>query len=222
MNRKLYYWTAWAELLGGLLMYIGDILLYFSTQHFIDIEREILPSMGSIPTTRFFIGGTIGPMATALYLLGFYHLYLRVKPEAKKWGKWSFVLFTLGMLFGCSFHTMFPAFGIVSKAGHPELVEELLKYASYLGDTFLVVTGLGWLLYVVLILTGKTSFPRWSIFFTPLITTGLGELWKFLPDPIPVITWGGWLSLIFVIFYFIALITCKREERAYPSINYGA
>ncbi|MDO4770813.1 DUF6796 family protein [Porphyromonas sp.] len=216
MNKTLR-WTAWAGLLGGLLMYCGDMLLYFTTEPFADFENEILPSMGSVPFARFFAGGLVAPFTTALYILGFYHLYLRVDPARKAWGKWSLVLLSIGMICGGEYHAFFPAFGIVSAHGQGHLIDHLLTYAFWLGGMSFVFMASGWLIYAYMILRRWADFPRWSIVFIPIVTVWLGELWDTLPEPFAVLIAGGWLSLIFAIFYVVALSTLKHNDKKYEA-----
>ena len=215
MNKTLR-WTAWAGLLGSLLMFVGDMLLYFTTEEIVDIERELLASMGSVPPARFFAGGIVAPFATFMYIPGFYHIYLRVKNTHKIWGRWIFGILSLGIISGGAFHACFPAFGIVAAQGHPELINSLTEYTSLLGDLAFGCFGLGWLLYTYIVLRKQADFPRWTVFFTPLVTVWLVFLWHTLPAPFEVILAGGWFSLMFTVFYIVALTTAKRSEKNTP------
>ena len=46
MDKKLRL-TGYAGITGSLLMYIGDMLLYFTTQPIPDLEKDLLSSMGT-------------------------------------------------------------------------------------------------------------------------------------------------------------------------------
>lgn len=212
MDKRLYL-TAWAGLLGSLLMFAGDLLLYFTTDPLIDVEKDLLTSMGQVPTARLFAGGIVAPFAMALYILGFYHLYLRTDIGHKPWGRWASILLCMGILFGGSYHAFFPAFGIVSAEGQAQLIEPLLGYLSWLGGIGFTLLALGWLLYAYLILRKWADFPRWAVLFLPIVTVWLMGVWNTLPTPLPVIIAGGWLSLIFSIFYIVALVTMKRTKK---------
>lgn len=83
MDKKLRL-TGYAGLVGSLLMYAGDMLLYFTTQPLPDLEKDLLPSMGAVPLERLVAGGLAGPLAAVLYIIGFYHLFLRIKETRKK------------------------------------------------------------------------------------------------------------------------------------------
>ncbi|WP_373728530.1 DUF6796 family protein, partial [Bacteroides heparinolyticus] len=145
MNKNLRL-TGYAGLAGSLLMYAGDMLLYFTTQPIPDVDNDLLPSMGSVPLERLFVGGLMGPLAAVLYIIGFYHLYLRVKTAKRTTAFWMYVSLSLSVLIGGAFHAFFPAFGIVSAQGHPELIGNLFSYARLLGGLAFSLMGIGWLL----------------------------------------------------------------------------
>lgn len=210
---KTLRWTAWAGLLGSLLMFAGDMLLYFTTEENIDIEQDLLASMGSIPPARFFAGGVVAPFATFVYILGFYHVYLRVDIAHKVWGRWILGILSLGIISGGAFHACFPTFGIVAAQGHAQLIYALIEYTSLLGNLAFGCFGLGWLLYTYIVLRKWADFPRWTVLFTPLVTVWLVFLWHSLPAPFEVIFAGGWFSLMFTIFYIVALLTLRKRER---------
>ncbi|WP_373731364.1 DUF6796 family protein, partial [Bacteroides heparinolyticus] len=62
MDEKLRL-TGYMGVAGSLLMYIGDMLLYFTAQPIPDLEKDLLPSMGTVPLERLVAGGIIGPLA---------------------------------------------------------------------------------------------------------------------------------------------------------------
>lgn len=211
MNKKLRI-TAWAGLIGALAMYAGDMLLYFTTESFADIEQELLPSMGLVSSARLFAGGVVAPFAMGLYLLGFYHLYLSVQPTHKKWGLGCFLLLSLGILFGGAYHAFFPAFGIVSREGYPHLITPLMQYASIVGGISFVCQSIGWLLYGYLILRRATRFSRWVTLALPIVTLWVGELFKVLPAPFAILIGGGWFNHILSLFFIVTLTTLPSKE----------
>ena len=70
--------TLVSGLLGALLMFCGDMTLYFDKN---DYEQNgtlqpIIDIMKKLPKIRVMIGGWIGPIAAFLYCIGFYHIVL--------------------------------------------------------------------------------------------------------------------------------------------------
>ncbi|AAQ66511.1 hypothetical protein PG_1465 [Porphyromonas gingivalis W83] len=210
MDKKLRL-TGYVGVAGSLLMYTGDMLLYFTTQPIPDREKDLLLSMGTVPLERLIAGGIIGPLAAVLYIIGFYHLFLRVKKARRKTACWMLASLSVSIIVGGAYHAFFPAFGIVSSQGHPEIIDHFLSYAGWLGGFSFFLMGIGWLLFSVLVLQKQTSFPRWIVFATPLITIWLNFLWKTLPQPFLLLIAGGWNNLVYTLIFAVSLITLKKQ-----------
>ncbi|MCI6154646.1 MAG: hypothetical protein PUI84_04975 [Bacteroidales bacterium] len=211
MNKNLKL-TGYAGIVGSLLMYIGDMLLYFTTRPITDLESELLPSMGTVPLWRLIAGGLLGPLATILIIIGFYHLFLRTKKTRKKTAFWMHVFFSVSMIFGGAYHAFFPAFGIVASQGHPEIIGNLLSYTRLLGGLTFYLMGIGCLLFCVLILQKQTSYPRWVVIVTPLVTIWGNFLWQMLPQPYLLLIAGGWNNLICTLIFAVSLLTLNKHK----------
>lgn len=212
MNKNLR-WTGYAGLMGSLLMYAGDMLLYFTTQPIPDVDKDLLPSMGTVPLERLTVGGLLGPLAAILYIIGFYHLFLRVKYARRKTASWMLAFLSISVIFGGAYHAFFPAFGIVSSQGHPEIIDCFLSYTGWLGGFAFFTIGVGWLLFSILILQRQTSFPRWVVIVTPLVTIWTNFLWQMLPQPFLVLIAGGWNNLVCTLIFAVSLLTLNKHHK---------
>lgn len=205
--------TAWIGLLASLLMFTGDMLLYFTTETFADFEKELLPSMGKISLERLTAGGLLGPLAACLYIVGFYHIYLSIKEPRKTLAKIIFAALSVSIIVGGAYHAFFPAFGIAASNGQPELIDKLFVYAEYVGYVTFLPMVIGWVLFCYLILIKKTIFPRLLVLATPLITIWFSTLWISLPQPYLIIIGGGWNNLVMTIFFGASLIALKYNKQ---------
>lgn len=210
-NKKLKL-TVYLGIAGTLLMFAGDMLLYFTTSPIPDIDNGLLISMGEIPFGRLVIGGMIGPLAAILYTAGFYHLLLRVEKTSRKVSWLVFSILTISMIIGGAYHAFFPAFGVVSAQGHPEIIPNLLSYAVLLAAVSFSLMGIGWILLCVLVLQKKTSLPRWIVFITPLTTIWLISIWNMLTQPLDIVIAGGWYNLMHTIVFMAAMLTLKNNR----------
>lgn len=209
MNKRLVL-TAYAGLLGSLLLYAGDMLLYFTDKAFIDADKELLPSMGDISLVRLISGGLLGPIAAFLCIGGFYHLYLRVHKQSTKMGLGMFFTLSLGMIIGGAYHSFFPSFGITSAAGHPEIITDLLSYSVWLWLFSFSLMGVGWILFIILVVKRRTSFSSWIVLTTPLSTIWLIYIWELLPCPFEILVAGGWFSLMYTFMFLTSLFTLNN------------
>lgn len=70
-------------LLGSILMFAGDMLLYFTPGAY-DMDGTLRPYMRimrDVPADRVRAGGALGPVAAFLYVLGFAGLALTARGE---------------------------------------------------------------------------------------------------------------------------------------------
>lgn len=76
--------TIWIGLAGALLMFAGDMLLYYTPEDFAcgpkrSAEEKInslIDVMKGMSTRRIMAGGMVGPIAAFLYCVGFDHIVL--------------------------------------------------------------------------------------------------------------------------------------------------
>ena len=63
-------------LIGAILMYTGDMVLYFSRNTDVSpgTVKDIIDIMKKESRKRLYTGGIIGPVAAFLYCVGYYHL----------------------------------------------------------------------------------------------------------------------------------------------------
>jgi hypothetical protein len=64
--------------LGAILMFVGDMVLYYSKSDYVsgtDASLKLLVDiMKSESHTRLYTGGIIGPIAALVYCISYYHL----------------------------------------------------------------------------------------------------------------------------------------------------
>lgn len=209
-NNKLKL-TAYIGILASLIMFTGDMLLYFTTQEFVDYENELLASMGKIPFWRLTTGGLLGPLAAFLYIIGFYHITYAFKKPKGTISMTVFAILSLSVFFGGAFHAFFPAFGIASAQGNTELITVLEEYATYLALFTYILPIVAWVLIVFAILRKQTHYPPLMILATPMLTFWLLFVWRLLPQPFHIILAGGWSNLIMTVFFTVSLIVLSGK-----------
>lgn len=212
MNKQLKI-TGYIGLLASLVMFTGDMLLYFTTQAFGDFEKELLPSMANVSLARLIAGGILGPLAACLYIVGFYHIYLTVKDSYKIQGKVMLTIFSISIIVGGAFHAFFPAFGIVSAQGHPEMINFLMQYLQYFAGISFILMAIGWLVFIYLTIGKKTLYPRLMIVATPMVWIWASLLWGYLPQPYLIVIAGGWNNLVLTIFFIVSLAVLHKKHK---------
>ena len=105
--------TIWIGLAGALLMFAGDMLLYYTPEDFACDPKSsakekinaIIDVMKGLPAGRVMAGGMIGPVAAFLYCVGFYHIVLMANETSHTLAMTAFLLSCFGIITGGAYHS---------------------------------------------------------------------------------------------------------------------
>ena len=195
-------------LVASLMMFAGDMLLYFTTGTY-DMDGTLMPYMRimrDVPASRIKAGGALGPVAAALYVAGFAALLFTAR-GAYAWLVWiAAALLAFALVCGGAYHAQYAYLSIIAKAGHEDLYDEV---SSNIMLIMRLATGPMYLGFVVLgiaIVLGQTVFAPWFVVFTPIATSLLGLVWMRVPQPARCVLFGGWSNLVFTIMFAAMLL----------------
>jgi hypothetical protein len=199
-------------LAGALLFFVGDMLFYGYFGPGAGFTEGMHEIVMHASTARLFAGGLIGPMAACLCIIGFWHVYLNVRPSSALLGRVMLVCFFLLMVSGSAVHTLWTAKGLAlkycSNQGSPcsDLLTATKSYwtlAYYIG----AIPGyVGAVLLFVLVLMRKTWYPRWTLLANPAILFLLSPLAEKVPSPLGAILVGGSANLSIAVFFLVSVL----------------
>ncbi len=196
-------------MLGAVLMYVGDMLLYFTAEPLADSPIAILLVMIEISDTRLFWGGFLGPIAAFLYLYGFIGVFLTLEPG--KMRNAVFVLFGLAIVIGGAYHSQFTHIGVLGKVSEDVLQRSWDISVSYL----FVVFGLyafASLMFSCMVLRKQSLLSRKVVLFSPLPMMLVGSaLTDIMVQPLSIIVGGGWYNIMMLIF-FVSVYAGKKQH----------
>lgn len=206
--------TIWIGLAGALLMFAGDMLLYYTPEDFACDPKSsaeekinaIIDVMKGLPTRRVMAGGMIGPIAAFLYCIGFYHIVLMTNEQTYTLAMAAFLLSCFGIIIGGAYHSHCAYLGLLGDDGGRNALNAAMKYFQKMPLILYAGEGIGFLLLIFLIVTGKTVLPRWIFLLSPGMLFLLKPAVSRLPKGARVIISGGWMNLISVIYYSAVLI----------------
>jgi hypothetical protein len=210
-------------LLGALLMFTGDMLLYGlfgSGAEFLNVYKKVTAAAS---LSRLIVAGIIGPVAAFLYLFGLWHVYRNLEQSGRILAKIILGALTLAIIVGGAYHAFWPAYSLVLKAKAAatagaidglEILDNHLR--EYMEKLYLVAEvpgffGAALLFYAVLF--RKTNYPRWMVLLNPGLLMLLEPLAEKIPAPIGAVIVGGYFNLTFVIFFAASLLV-TRERRS--------
>lgn len=215
-NLKILRFTGLAGILGAMLMFTGDMFLYggfYSGAEFSEYSRKI---MSEIPLLRLMIGGAIGPIGSILYAIGFWHIFLALKPGSKILSKITFSAFASMMIVGGAFHSGFVNTGLILRAKNSihapdlEVMKSLIAQSNtYIHFLYNIIYFLGLIAtitYLYVILFKKTYYPKWIVLFTPTLLLFTAPVAKLIPSPAGGIIYGGYNNLTFLLFFCISTV----------------
>ena len=195
-------------LAGALLMFCGDMALYYDKNDFVHDGTldPIINIMNKLPVKRVMIGGWIGPIAAFLYCIGFYHIVLITDESLYKLAFAAFLLSCLGIIAGGAYHSHCAYLGLLGADEQRDDLAIVIKYFQKLPLILYLGEGLGLLGLIVLMVAGKTIFPQWMAVLSPGVLFLLKPLSRKLPKGLHMILCGGFSNVIFVVYYAISII----------------
>ena len=167
--------TIWIGLAGALLMFAGDMLLYYTPEDFACDPKSsaeekinaIIDVMKGLPARRVMAGGMIGPSAAFLYCVGFYHIVLMTCEQAHTLAMAAFLLSCFGIITGGAYHSHCAYLGLLGDDRNRDALNAAKKYFQKLPLILYAGEGLGFLLLIFLIVTGRTVLPWWMFLLSP-------------------------------------------------------
>ncbi len=198
----------WIGLFGALLMFGGDMLLYFTTEeyHPNGTQRPLIHIMKKIPAWRLKAGGLIGPIAAFFYCVGFFHLIYLFKEGHKTIACIAFFCLCIGIIMGGTYHSHWSYIGLMAQIEDKKAVDIVLAFSKTLSLVLYIFEGIGFLLMIIGTLLDWTAYPNFYLVFSPGFLFLFLPVVKKLPQPLYLCVAGGWSNLISVIYYIVALV----------------
>jgi hypothetical protein len=206
-------------LAGALLFCVGDMLFYGHFGSGANFAEGMLATVMRASTARLFAGGLLGPLAACLCIVGFWHVYLNVRPSHVLLARLVLILFSILMVAGSAVHTLWTAKGLALKycygQGDPcsDLLVAIKSYWALAYNLGAIPGYLGAALLFGLVLLGKTYYPRWTVIANPAVLMALSPLANRVPAPLGAILVGGFTNLSIAIFFLVSVATTWNPRR---------
>ena len=200
---------------AALLMFVGDMCLY---GHFGSggdaISRLVITNESD---TRIVIGGFIGPIAAILYCVGFFSVYFMISPRSRMLANVIAGGAAAMMVIGGTYHAMWSIRAFLIKAGlssgdYQALYNQIKDYTLLFYNTMLVGAGVVSVLLLFAVLSGRSLYPKWTVVVNPGILFLFRPLADFIPAPLGAIVSGGYLNLVFVVFFSVCVLVTRSTN----------
>jgi hypothetical protein len=201
-------------ILGSLMMFTGDMLLYYEPVSGRDYDS--ISVMSTMPIERLIAGGILGPMASIFSLIGGYIFYIVFRSVNKVLAKILFISFAILFIVAGSYHAVFANYGIIGRLPESLQSQPLLLLRTYLESIYnlIFICGtLGTLILFYLVIFKKSMYPIWMLLFTPTLLLLLSQYLKdYIPYPLGAIIYGGWINLCFMLFFIVCFLHFSRKN----------
>lgn len=212
-QQKVIILTGLIGLIAAILVGAGEFLLHFDPlARYSESSYEFLLA-GS--TERQTLGHFIGVLAAPLYVIGCWHIYLMLKPANQKLAFIGFLLSSYGFMIGADWISSRSSIGALTHLQESgtdlEGVVQLyrLRYEELL--TVIRITTLAIsLIFIYLVLTGRSNYRRWQALFNPILLLVLSFVVYAISPNIGKYVMPIALNVAFGIFFLMSILQARR------------
>lgn len=201
-----------AGILGGLVLFAGDMMLYYSNG-----QQSMTETMGMVPGSRIVGSAGTALLGAWLYLAGtvsVFHAFEPCKPVIR------FLITSCFAAIAVGYGVVHAVFTAIADSAQLAIAHQLKMEAAValareadgllrlmIYPFFAVLT----VLFVHQVWTRKSHYPRWILLGFPLIWFFLqGMITSRLSGTSYVIIAGGYLNLQMVLFFLCSTIALRR------------
>jgi len=202
-----------AGLAGALLFFCGDMLFYGHWGAGATFKEGMLMVLRQGSLTRLFTGGLVGPVAACLCIIGFWHVRQNIVPRSPVLGRVVFYALAATMIAGGAVHALWVPRGLAIKYADtvgpyaPEFIAALRRYWEIAYDLAAVPGYFGAILLGILVMLGKSLYPRWTVLANFGVLSLLAPLAERTSAPFGAILVGGFTNLSIAIFFWVSVVS---------------
>ncbi len=215
-NLKL---TGIIGLVGAIICGTGEFLLHFDPA----ARFSGYDFMADISDARLTAGHFFAVVGVSLYFVGMWHIAQMLKPAGEKLSNILFLIGSFGFLYGAMWMSSRASIG--SLVHYPELIANtnLVELYQLRSETLLQVTRVTTLvisgIYVYMVLTGKSRYPKWMAATSPIVLLILNFVIYLIAPSLGKYVMPIALNAGFSIFFLLSLICGDLSEDTKTAIH---
>jgi hypothetical protein len=208
-NLKL---TGIIGLIGAVLCGTGEFLLHFDQQ----ARFSGYDFMADISDSRLTAGHFFAVVGVPLYFVGMWHIAQMLKPAGEKLSRILFLIGSFGFLYGAMWMSSRASIG--SLVHYPELISDtnLVELYQLRSETLLQVIRVATLLisgiYIYMVLTGYSRYPKWMAATSPIVLLLLNFVVYLIAPSIGKFVMPIALNVGFSLFFLLSLFFGNLDE----------
>ncbi len=207
-------------ILGGLILFTGDMLFYYDP-----INTNFRENMGNASDFRIIASAVTALIGAWFYMLGVFQVYHAFKPAKPIIRNTILICFgAISIAYGV-IHGAFVSIATSAKLASENSLnlDEAVSLAAEANNVLRLfvypIFGILSILFITQVWQRKTLYPKWIILFFPLIPFLIqGTICNNLSGKIRTVVCGGYLNLILVIFFAASTIALWNIKK----LNYSS
>lgn len=214
-DKKLIIATGIVGLIAALLVGTGEFLLHFDPlARFSESDYTFMLAASDQKQT---LGHFFGVLGAPLYLVGCWHIYLMLKPANQKIAFITFLISAYGFILGAIWISSRASIGaLIHFDSSGSATEELVNLYQFRYETLLTIiritTVLLSLVYVVLVLTGKSYYQKWQAILNPILLLVLNFVVYLISPDLGKYLMPIALNIGFGLFFAMSIIQANKLQ----------
>ena len=205
-----------AGCLGAILVGVGEFSLQYTPNGGIEDVKDYL-YFNDVSAGRLTFGHFIAVLSAPLYMLGYWHLSKKLEPAGPKQAKAFFLIGAYAFAVGTAWiGQRFFLAATVHEIAAGQDIKTLLTLFSEHNEPFVNVLRVAMLvvsvLWIKLILTGKTAFPKWMAIFSPIALLATMATLYFTGTKIGLYVFPVAMNATHFIVFALAMITARDNN----------
>ena len=205
-----------AGCLGAILVGVGEFSLQYTPNGGIEDVKDYL-YFNDVSAGRLTFGHFIAVLSAPLYMLGYWHLSKKLEPAGPKQAKAFFLIGAYAFAVGTAWiGQRFFLAATVHEIASGQDIKTLLTLFSEHNEPFVNVLRVAMLvvsvLWIKLILTGKTAFPKWMAIFSPIALLATMATLYFTGTKIGLYVFPVAMNATHFIVFALAMITARDKN----------
>lgn len=208
--------TGVVGLAAAILVGTGEFLLHFDPEA--RFSEENYNFMLAASDERQTLGHFFGVLGAPLYVVGCWHIYLMLKPAGRRLALAGFLISAYGFMIGADWISSRASIGaLVHHQASGADIEHLTalyrtRYESLL--TIIRITTLVLsLIYVYLVLTGRSHYRRWQVIFCPIVLLLMNFAVYAVSPSVGKYVMPIALNIAFGIFFSMSVLQAGTQAR---------
>ena len=208
--------AGWAGLLGAILVGVGEFSLQYTPNGGIEDVKDYL-YFNDVSAPRLSFGHFISVLSAPLYLLGYYFLSKQLEGAGKLQSKAFFLIGAYAFAVGTAWiGQRFFLAATVHEIAAGQQLKPLLNLFSEHNEPFVNVLRVAMLLvsilWIKLILSGKTTMPKWMAIFSPIVLLATMAALYFTGLKIGLYVFPVAMNAAHFIVFALALLTTRHQK----------